>query len=490
MGRYRKKLRVRFMNGFNKKYLVIFIFVIVLLSACRNKSNGVVEVAENNTTSINTEMGSSNNSTTKENVTTKENSTTKEETTSDIGNYDYMIQEIASNMDTVSEYFYMEDNSSMSIDFIKWIKDQYGEDIIENIYENQKKYGYSDKLFYNETGKSIYVLLDEFSGIDNKVISNKKNSINMLFAGDLCLEEDGFVLDKYDNTNNLYDCIDESLINKMNEADIFMLNNEFSISDRGEPLANKYYTFRAKPERVNILKEMGVDIVSMANNHVYDYGYDAFTDTISNLKNNGIDIVGAGNNLKEASNVIYYVINGVKIGIISANRSEKYRLTPGASESLAGVFRMYDLENLKSVISNANRECDFLIGYFHWGTEDSNYFEQYQKQIAQELYENGLDIIIGGHPHVLQGIEYIDKMPIIYSLGDFWFNGETKFTGMLELNMNIDGIQDINFIPCIQSNYTTTYIQDEEKKKELFDFINGLSSNAKIDYNGRVNKIE
>ena len=81
-----------------------------------------------------------------------------------------------------------------------------------------------------------------------------------------------------------------------NESDLFYVNHEYTISDRGNPLAGKYYTFRAKPERMSILKEMGTDIVSLANNHVYDYGEEALLDTVDLLEKTGIPYVGGEKN--------------------------------------------------------------------------------------------------------------------------------------------------------------------------------------------------
>lgn len=93
-----------------------------------------------------------------------------------------------------------------------------------------------------------------------------------------------------------------------------MLNNEFSISDRGSAIPGKMYTFRAKPERVKILNELGADIVSLANNHVYDFGHEAFEDTIDIIRNAGITTVGGGRNSNEAEKVVYYVVMVLRLG--------------------------------------------------------------------------------------------------------------------------------------------------------------------------------
>jgi poly-gamma-glutamate synthesis protein (capsule biosynthesis protein) len=165
---------------------------------------------------------------------------------------------------------------------------------------------------------------------------------------------------------------------------------------------------------------------------------------------------------------------------VSASRAEKVRYTPAAKENSAGIFLMYDDERLLQVIEEADKQCDYLIAYLHWGTEDSKYYEEYQHNIAVELIDKGVDAIIGGHPHVLQGFEYINGKPVIYSLGDFWFNGETKYNGMVRLEIGINGLISASYIPCMQTNYTTVYVKDENTRNEICEYLNELSSGCKI----------
>ena len=131
-------------------------------------------------------------------------------------------------------------------------------------------------------------------------------------------------------------------------------------------------------------------------------------------------------------------------------------------------------------------ECDYLIAYIHWGTEDSNYLNSDQQRWGREFLASGADIVIGGHPHVLQGIEYVDGKPIIYSLGDFWFNHETKYTGVLKLNIQYDGLKEMSFVPCLQRDFTTQYLHTEEEQRKLYDFLEGLSPNIQIDSKGII----
>ncbi len=117
----------------------------------------------------------------------------------------------------------------------------------------------------------------------------------LCFAGDVNLDENwGTTQYLSAQPNGIYDCISEELVRFMQDADFMCLNNEFSYSLRGKPLNGKAYTFRADPDRVEVLRQLGVDAVTLANNHVYDYGRDAMLDTFSVLEDAGIPYFGAG----------------------------------------------------------------------------------------------------------------------------------------------------------------------------------------------------
>lgn len=395
-------------------------------------------------------------------------------------------EKLKEKLNIVSGYLESVQSDKNINDFVEWFSSCYNINIVSELAYNSSNDINRD--FYLQTGKSLFVLCDEFIGNTDvkEIAAADSKEFNMLFAGDICLAEDGFVLDYYDTTSGLNDCISKEILDITNAADLFMVNNEFCLSDRGEPLPGKMYTFRAAPYRVDILKQFGVDVVSLANNHVYDFGPDAFWDTMLHLEEAGIEKVGGGNNNTEAESVLYYHVNGIKIGIIAASSAEKSRYTPGATESLSGIFLMYNTERLLEVSKNADKQCDFLITYLHWGTEDSDRYEQYQHDLAVMLKDCGVDAIIGGHPHKLQGVEYIENVPVIYSLGDYWFNSETKYTGMINMKIGIDGIQEMSFIPCIQKEYKCLYISDEEMKRDIFSYMNARSTYCQFDETGKA----
>ncbi len=311
----------------------------------------------------------------------------------------------------------------------------------------------------------------------------------LCFAGDINLDENWGTtqfLDKQEN--GIRDCISKDLIERMQSADIMCLNNEFTYSTEGEPLPRKMYTFRAKPERVNILKELGVDIVKLANNHTYDYGAEAMLDTFETLEQAEIEYIGAGRNLQEAMTPVYIELDGKKVAFVAASRAEKNKMTPQATEENAGILRCYDTELFLKVIKEARENADFVIAYVHWGTEYSFQLEEVQLTTGKEYLDAGADVVIGAHSHCLQGMEYYDGKPVIYSLGNYWFNEKTLDTMLLELHFFGDDNEkelEVKVVPGIQKNYQTQSVNAEEQER-IFTFLEDISINVEIDKEGIV----
>ena len=318
--------------------------------------------------------------------------------------------------------------------------------------------------------------------------ANDPEQITLTFAGDILFDDSYAVMGTMlQNGGNIANAISQEVITEMKSADIMMVNNEFPYSSRGTATAGKQFTFRAKPSTVSYLDDLGVDIVSLANNHAYDYGEEAFLDTMTTLEEAGILYVGAGRNLKEARRPVYYIINNMKIAIVAATQIEKsdYPDTKGATDSSAGVFRCWNGDNLISTIQEARENSDFVIAYLHWGTENSSAIDWAQEKQAPEVVAAGADLIIGDHPHCLQKIEAVNGIPVIYSLGNFWFNSKTVDTGMVKITLNQDGMQSCQFLPCLQSGSKTTLLHDAEKERVLNE-MRTLSPGVQIDSDGYV----
>ena len=304
-----------------------------------------------------------------------------------------------------------------------------------------------------------------------------KEIITLSFAGDVHFSE--LYLQKYDQ-NGISVFADEEMLELMRTADLFMLNHEFSFSLRGETMEDKEYTLRSDPKYVKILQELGTDVVSIANNHVLDFGQTAFLDTLDTLEAADISYAGGGRTLNDASSPVVRTIAGETFAIFAATRvSPSYDWY--ASKSKPGIFQTYDAKGLNEAILAAESNYDHTIVFVHWGIERNEYPEEYQRTLAKGYIDAGADLVIGCHPHVLQGFEYYKNVPIIYSLGNYLFSNRTGETLLLNANFSSTGELQIQLIPCERSNGVLKRI---EEPKALFDHLTDLSFGASISENG------
>lgn len=314
--------------------------------------------------------------------------------------------------------------------------------------------------------------------------------ITICFSGDISLADDAVTTKQWMNSGeDLSKCISPELLEIMNGADVMCVNNEFTFSTRGKPMKGKAYTFRARPERVALLQEMGVDLALLANNHVFDYGKESILDTFATLEAAGIGYFGAGRNLSEAMKPYYVELDGITIAFVAASRAEKNKMTPQATEEEPGILRCYDTELFLEVIKEAEDNADIVLACVHWGTEYSTVLEEAQLTTGKAYLDAGADVIIGSHSHCLQGMEFYDGKPIVYSLGNFWFNVRTLDTMLLQVRITGERTNpeiEIAVVPALQSGNCTTYVSEPEQQQQLYQYLESISINVDIDANGIV----
>lgn len=381
-------------------------------------------------------------------------------------------------------------DNSYSYDFLDYIYNEYGYKIITSINDEYVNNTYDYNKWHSFTGNTLKVLYDNYNDVykdnDSIKIIDKKGDITLSFVGDVSLADNFDIMPYYDERNiGIEGILSKEVIDIMKNSDIMVANNEFTISNRGTPL-DKLYTFRASPERLNIYKEMGVNLVSTANNHIYDYGEEAFLDTLKYLKEYDIPNVGAGTNIDEAKAAFYYIVNGYKIAFISSTRAEKNIKTPGATSNTGGTFRCYDNTLLKETIKEEKEKADYVVLLIHWGREDSHELEDVMISSGKEYIDSGADLIVGSHAHYLQGMDFYKDKLIAYNLGDFIFNRETKDTGILSVKIDKDGKMSYYFIPCKQDNYKTSMLNGDDRLRVIND-MNTYSLNAIIKNDGSIN---
>lgn len=386
--------------------------------------------------------------------------------------------------DIINEIMTYDD--SLDRDFILYIYDEYGEESLENIISYVEEIGYEDGVWHRVIGKSINVLRDYYEGNinnDNVKVLETEGTASLSFVGDVSLADNFDIMPYYDSRNEgIYGILSTEVVDIMKSSDVMVANSEFTVSDRGTPL-NKLYTFRASPNRLSIYKDMSVDIVSIANNHAYDYGEEAFFDMLDYLKKYDIPYVGGGKNIDEAKAPYYFILNGYKIAFIAASRAEKNVITPKATESNSGVFWAYAPTLLIETIREVKKSSDYVILLIHWGREESSTLENVQVDTGKRYIDAGADLVVGSHAHTLQGMEFYNGKLISYNLGDFIFNRETKDTGILSISIDEYGNFKYKFTPCMQSNYKTTLLEGSEKDR-VIDKMRSYSINTIFDEYG------
>jgi poly-gamma-glutamate synthesis protein (capsule biosynthesis protein) len=179
------------------------------------------------------------------------------------------------------------------------------------------------------------------------------------------------------------------------------------------------YVFKVSKEiGRSAVQNSGIDVFSLANNHVMDYQGQGLKDTIKIFGSEGIGYVGAGRNDSEASSPRIFEANGQKVGI--AAYSMVVPPLSAAQDGGAGINK-FDMKKMKENISELTEKADIVVVVLHWGKEGSNYPGSYQIDIAHVAIDAGANLVVGHHPHVLQGIEVYNGGLIAYSLGNFVF---------------------------------------------------------------------
>lgn len=268
------------------------------------------------------------------------------------------------------------------------------------------------------------------------------NEAELVFTGDIMLSRHiGELMAQKQDYNFPY----EKIKNDLASADLVFGNLETPVSSNGQD-AGHLYSFRANPLVLSGLKNTGFKVVSVANNHAFDYGLEAFTDTLANLKNNGIAYTGGGKDLSEAHSGATLEINGVKITFLAY--TDLLPQSAAATDNQAGFAYLDETQMVKD-IKEAKTKSDLVIVSFHWGQEYQTKSNAHQQKIAAEAVKAGANLIIGHHPHVAQEVSKIDGTTVAYSLGNFIFdqNFSTDTKNALILKVKIKNKKIIQVEP-------------------------------------------
>lgn len=344
--------------------------------------------------------------------------------------------------------------------------------------ENQGISSAEDELI---EGLTVGETLNEETLTEENLTEEDSKELTISLVGDILL--DGSVRGQIDE--NGYDYPWEHVKKYFQEDDLTIGNLETSITYGGSKWPNKQYNFRSDPENLNAMKNSGVDVVSLANNHSLDYGYDGLLDTLKHIDKSGIYRVGAGENYDDAIKEVIIEKNGYVVGVLGFSR-----VVPTVewypTENRPGVIGAYDhqLEKVLEKVEEVKEKVDILVVSIHWGTELEIKPRDHDLIAGKKLIDAGASIIMGHHPHILQGVEIYKGKPIFYSLGNFVFGSRSELTSntmIAQVNYSDNKMESLKVIPATIVSGRPVPVSGEERLTKI-DYINELSKAWGIEF--------
>lgn len=262
-------------------------------------------------------------------------------------------------------------------------------------------------------------------------------------------------------------------------------NLEGPLTDRGTPEQDKKFVFRSPPDKVAAaLKNAGFNVVSLANNHMLDYGADGLAQTIDTLDTAGIQHAGAGADLMAARRPAFFEVDGKRIALLaySVTLPENFY----AEDHKAGTAFAYEDQVHEDVVA-ARKQADIVLVSFHWGQEGKTELRDYQIRLGHAAIDSGASAVIGHHPHILQGVEHYRNGVILYSLGNFTFGSysmKSPYSVIAQLHFHNGQLQELKFVPINVNNFEVQF-QPQPLQGEKADTVIGnlhmLSSSLNTD---------
>lgn len=374
----------------------------------------------------------------------------------------------------------------VSESFLCWIAGRYGQAMLFEIAEGLEG-EYDAGLWYDLTGNTMHVLWTDYCKDHGFASYRWKNvvwkdvsdpaGIKLDFIGDICLDDEWCTMRAL--ADGLESFVSSGVKKELQSADLTVANNEFVFTDRERE--TDAYMFRSEPSNAELLTELGVDAMSLANNHSFDFGADGLLDTMSTLADAGISYSGAGHD-----SVRYFIMGGRKIAIVSATDVEPLYAHTELTGEAEPVLGTNQESAVLAALAEARANSDYVVAYIHWGGDGKVRYNERQETLARTYAQAGADAVIGGHPHRLQGVAFVGDVPVVYSLGNFWFSSGTLYAAIAQLKIDGDGKLSLRMIPCIQKEFVTCMIERRDDKKEFYHYLADLSSGVGIDESGRV----
>ncbi len=242
----------------------------------------------------------------------------------------------------------------------------------------------------------------------------------------------------------------------LSSASLLVANLECVISEQGEPQP-KAYAFRAPPAAADSLALAGVDVVSLANNHSLDYGFEALNDMRQRLADRQIAAVGAGDDEAAAHTPLVVERNGLRVAFLAyadvpVETRSGFDARAWIATADAPGLTWADVGQITVDVAAARAQADVVVVLLHFGYESRTQVTAAQRAEAHAAIDAGAALVLGSHPHVLQGVERYNGGLIAYSLGNFVFDGFTfpeNYSAIFAATLTHDGVGEYNWIPVI-----------------------------------------
>jgi poly-gamma-glutamate synthesis protein (capsule biosynthesis protein) len=305
------------------------------------------------------------------------------------------------------------------------------------------------------------------NSVERKLPPNEGKILRLLFFGDLML--DRHVKEKIDKygLDLLFTKLDADRI--LVGQDFIGANLESAVTDQGAHLPpDNSYDFAVAPEVLANLKKYNFNFFNLANNHLADQGERGIIETRNNLSALGFYFSGCADGEVGAGSQVVAEKNGLKIGLVG----------------LSMVYKNFELAAAQDMIANLASTTDLVITNIHWGTEYEHQFSQVQQEVAYQLIDAGTDIVIGHHPHVVQGLEIYKGRPIFYCLGNFifdqYFSPDTQEELAISVVWQPDGTR-ITLLPMRSVSSQPDLLIGEEKDRFLEKFVKWSKADESIE---------
>jgi poly-gamma-glutamate capsule biosynthesis protein CapA/YwtB (metallophosphatase superfamily) len=309
----------------------------------------------------------------------------------------------------------------------------------------------------NQGSGTVNAALETIAVIPHKAQSSDP-TVNLMFGGDVTL------------TNAYTDKVGKnyqwafSQLDEFRQADVSMVNLEAPFTSATQSLPGKKFNFKSPIEDVQVLQNGGIDIVNLANNHSMDYQGAGLLETTQTLQKAGIQSIGAGENIKAARRPVIMDVKGKKVAYLGYYDADLHAATADG----AGTNPRHN-DRVAADIKALRKQVDWIVVNYHWGEELAKYPGDWQIDLARFTIDQGADLVVGHHAHVLQGAEIYKGRPIVYSLGNFIFGGNSTSdydTAALKVSLK-DQQMRVEFLPVQVRGYQARVVNGQAGQQIL-----------------------